>query len=227
METEKNYIIATIRPWNIENFQVYFAGKQNFFLVHRKEDLTPNIVHKINPRYIFFPHWSWIIPKEIWQHFECVLFHMTNLPYGRGGSPLQNLIVRGKKTTSISALQVDGGIDTGPIYFKRFLALTGSAEEIYKKMSRIIFTKMIPFIIQNKPTPFTQKGRVVEFTRRKPEESNIKNSNSLKDLYDVIRMLDAPEYPKAFLETDKLRFEFSKVKKAAKKMVASVEIYEK
>ncbi len=26
--------------------------------------------------------------------FECVCFHMTDVPYGRGGSPLQNLIIR-------------------------------------------------------------------------------------------------------------------------------------
>jgi len=38
----------------------------------------------------------WIILKEIFENYEIILFHMTDLPYGRGGSPLQNLIVRGK-----------------------------------------------------------------------------------------------------------------------------------
>jgi len=44
---------------------------------------------------------------------------MTDLPFGRGGSPLQNLIERGIKKTKISAIKVDGGIDTGDIFFKR------------------------------------------------------------------------------------------------------------
>ncbi len=61
------------------------------------KDLEVSKLLEFSPRYIFFPHWSWIIPKEIYEKFECVIFHMTDLPFGRGGSPLQNLIVRGHK----------------------------------------------------------------------------------------------------------------------------------
>jgi len=50
--------------------------------------------------------------------------------FRKGGSPLQNLIERGIKKTKISAIKVDGGIDTGDIFFKRDLDLYGTAEEI-------------------------------------------------------------------------------------------------
>ena len=53
---------------------------------------------KITPRYIFFLHWDWRVPHVIWQQHECVCFHMTDVPYGRGGSPLQNLILEGTMT---------------------------------------------------------------------------------------------------------------------------------
>ena len=43
---------------------------------------------------------------------------MTDLPFGRGGSPLQNLIVRGFEETMTSAIKVTKGIDTGDIYLK-------------------------------------------------------------------------------------------------------------
>lgn len=59
------------------------------------------------PRYIFFPHWSWKIPVDIYERFECVIFHMTDLPFGRGGSPLQNLVVRGINETQLTALRRD------------------------------------------------------------------------------------------------------------------------
>ena len=51
------------------------------------------------------------IPTEIFTSFECIVFHMTDLPYGRGGSPLQNLIVRGHKKTKVSALKVVKEVD--------------------------------------------------------------------------------------------------------------------
>ena len=57
---------------------------------------------------------------------------MTDLPFGRGGSPLQNLITRGISKTKISALRCNEEIDAGPIYLKRPLSLHGSAEEIYQ-----------------------------------------------------------------------------------------------
>lgn len=222
-----NYIIATIKPWNISNFKKYFGRNKNFYLISDPKELTVEKVKKINPRFIFFPHWSWIIPEEIWRNFECVVFHETDLPYGRGGSPIQNLIVRRHKNTKISALRVDAGLDSGDIYMKENLSLADSAQEIFLRTSRIIFSKMMPYFVKNNPLPRPQKGKAVLFTRRKPEESKLIDGENLKRAYDKIRMLDAQTYPKAFLETDKLKFDFSGAKVKDKKIIVQVEIYEK
>src|SRR2546427_4886313 len=63
-----------------------------------KQELAAEKLKQIRPDFVFFPHWSWPIPEEIHSQFECVIFHMTDLPYGRGGSPLQNLIADRKST---------------------------------------------------------------------------------------------------------------------------------
>lgn len=223
----KKYIIAAIKSWNINNYNKLFKKKENFFLIDRKEDLNIKKIKSKNPVYIFFPHWSWIIPEEIWSNFNCVVFHMTNLPYGRGGSPLQNLIIREKEETKISAIKVSKGMDTGDIYMKEKLSLNGNAEDIYKRASNIIYKKMIPYMIKNNPVPKKQVGRVVNFKRRKPRQNKILNSMDIDRIYDLIRMLDAEGYPKAFLETEKLKFDFSKVKKEKNKLIAKIEIYEK
>ena len=62
--------------------------------LHARQDMSSETLAQIKPDFVFFPHWSWLIPEEIHSRFDCVIFHMTDLPYGRGGSPLQNLIVR-------------------------------------------------------------------------------------------------------------------------------------
>jgi len=222
----KNYIVATIKSWNKKNFQKNFYNKSNFYLITNKKDLNFKKIKKINPKYIFIPHWSWIIPENIWQNFNCVVFHMTDLPYGRGGTPLQNLIDKGHKKTKISAIKVDRGIDTGDIYLKADLDLNGSAEEIYRQVSNIIFNKMIPYIIKNNPLSKKQNGKVVKFKRRKPKQSEILPDMNLKKVYNQIRMLDAEGYPRAFLKTKELKFNFSKAKLKNKKLTANVEIYE-
>lgn len=86
---------------------------------------------------------------------------MTDLPFGRGVSPLQNLIERGIENTKISAIKVDDGIDTGDIYFKESLNLNGTADEIFIRASEIIFKKMIPTIISEKIIHETQKWEIV------------------------------------------------------------------
>ena len=123
------YLICTSKDWD-KDLVKRLKGKLDFDFeqFHLSSELTVESLEKIKPKKIFFPHWSHIIKPEIFEHYECVIFHMTDLPYGRGGSPLQNLIVRGHKETKISALRCKAGVDTGPIYMKRPLGLEGTAQ---------------------------------------------------------------------------------------------------
>ena len=75
---------------------------RNWIKISEKKDLNFDIVSKINPKNNFIAHWSHFISPDIFTNYECILFHMTDLPYGRGGSPLQNLIVRGHKDKNFS-----------------------------------------------------------------------------------------------------------------------------
>lgn len=195
-------------------------------LISEKDQLTKENLKRLSISKIFFPHWSFIIKPEIFEEFECIIFHMTDLPYGRGGSPLQNLIVRGHKNTKISALRCSAGIDTGPIYLKKDLSLAGTAQEIFSRATEIIET-MIVEIYQNKLSPVDQAGEVVLFDRRKPEDSNLSGIHDLEKIYDYIRMLDAEGYPKAFLETQGVRYEFHSAEWNGSELSAQVRIVKK
>ncbi|EIA1265911.1 methionyl-tRNA formyltransferase, partial [Campylobacter jejuni] len=179
---------------------------------------------------IFFPHWSFIIPDEIYQNYACIVFHMSDLPFGRGGSPLQNLILQNIKKTKISALKVCKDLDAGDIYLKCKLDISkDSAQKIYKKASKIIFFKMIPYILKNNPKPIPQNGKPTFFKRRTPDQSylnSLENPN-LEKIFDFIRILDAPSYPKAFLELKNLKIEFKKVKNKKNHLKGEFKIYEK
>lgn len=210
-----NYIICTIKTWNqLAAFQLTEKETRNgndIFLCCNKEDLTIENVNKIQPRMIFFPHWSWKIPENIYNTYECVGFHMTDLPYGRGGSPLQNLIIRDVGKTRITAFRITSEMDAGPVYLKsEEVKLVGEAESIYIKCSDIVFSEMIPEIMKGIYVPDPQCGEMVLFKRRNASESNISTVDSIKKLYDLIRMLDAEGYPPAFLEFGNFRMEFTR-----------------
>lgn len=225
----KKYVIATIKPWNIELFKKRLGNKKNFTLISDPKKITYDNLKRINPDIVFFPHWSWIIPKEVWSNFKCIVFHLTDLPYGRGGTPLQNIILDGKKTSKMSAIRVGEGLDDGDIYFKEKFSLDGSAQEIYTRASNIVFKKMIPRLIKEDIKPKKQKGKVVVFKRRTSEQSKIIDFESLEKLYNHIRMLDADEYPRAFIDVGKFKIEFKNAcfDKKTKKLKVDTNIYEK
>ena len=197
-----------------------------FIYIERPEDLSFEALDKIKPRYVFFPHWSFMVPNNVCENYECIIFHMTDVPFGRGGSPLQNLISRGIYETKISALRCVKELDAGPVYLKRPLGLYGSAEDIYLRASEII-EDMICQIIKEQPVPVEQTGETTCFSRRKPEQSNISELTSLKQVFDHIRMLDADGYPRAFLETKHFRFEFERASVKKGQVIADVKIIER
>lgn len=177
-------------------------------------------------RYVFFPHWSSIIPAKIYETVECVLYHMTDLPYGRGGSPLQNLIVRGKTETQLSSLRVSRGLDTGPVYGKRPLSLHGTAREIFLRAGAVM-DDFIRWHLREQPVPEPQLGEPVLFARRKPEDGRMNDLPTLEAVYDFIRMLDADGYPPAFMEIGAFRLEFTRASRGAEQLLADVRITRK
>jgi len=148
---------------------------------------------------------------------------MTDVPYGRGGSPLQNLIMRGHQQTKLTALRMTQEFDAGPVYLKEDLCLGGNAEDIYIRATTLA-AKMIEKIIAEEPTPIPQTGEVTIFKRRTPAESQVPELSSLSNLHDFIRMLDAEGYPKAFIEHQGFRYEFSRSALYDGRIVADVTI---
>lgn len=218
------YLVVATKRWNREVFnEVISRYPGNWHFIGDRQALTPDRLKGIKPQKIFFLHWSWLVPAEIVDDFECICFHMTDLPYGRGGSPLQNLIVRGHKATKLTALRMVAELDAGPVYLKADLDLSGSAEEIFIRASRLA-ARMIGTIIAERPEPKEQLGEVVCFTRRKPEQSRIPDHAGLEQIYDRIRMLDAEGYQQAFIDHQGHRYRFSRARLQEGKLVAEVVI---
>jgi methionyl-tRNA formyltransferase len=218
------YIVIGSKKWNKRIYDEKiskFPGTWFFFddLV----DLDDDLLHDILPRYIFFLHWSSLVPEKIFEKYECVCFHMTDVPYGRGGSPLQNLIISGHRKTTMTALQMTSEFDAGPVYLKDDLSLEGGAEEIYIRAT-YLSAKMIKKIIETHPTPIPQEGDVVNFYRRNSTQSKIPPLPSLYQIYDFIRMLDADGYPNAFLEHNGFRYEFQRATLYDEKIICTVKI---
>jgi len=225
----KTYIVISEKDWHKSLFASLAKKHKEFkwVFIYKKEDFTFENLNSLKPEKIFIPHWSYMIPLEIYNNFECVVFHMTDLPYGRGGSPLQNLIAKGHEDTKVTALKVEAGLDSGPVYLKKPLSLHGTAQEIFLRSKHIV-EEMIIEIVERKLIPVAQEGEIFKFKRRKPEQGNLEDLKNIQQIYNYVRMLDCDGYPPAFIETEEFRLEFTRASlKSEKEILADVRIIKK
>jgi methionyl-tRNA formyltransferase len=123
----------------------------------------------------------------------------------------------------LTALRMVNDLDAGPIYLKRSLSLEGRAAAIYERAGDLVYD-IIKEIIASEPMPVTQQGKITMFSRRTPDQSILPQSGSTEALYDFIRMLDAPTYPKAFIDWGQWRLEFDHARMSSDGIEAHVAI---
>ena len=67
-----------------------------------------------------------LLPKGILEapRFGCINIHASLLPRWRGAAPIQRAIMEGDSETGISIMQMDEGLDTGPVFATWDLAIS-------------------------------------------------------------------------------------------------------
>ena len=104
----------------------------------------PKIINKIkelNPDIIFVIAYGYILPKEIIEipKFGCFNFHGSILPKYRGAAPIQRAIIAGEKTTGVTVIKVDQGLDTGDIVLDTSIEISNedTYQDLEKKLSQL------------------------------------------------------------------------------------------
>jgi len=157
---------------------------------------------------IFFPFWSWKVPKKILDKYNCIGFHSAPLPYGRGGSPIQNMIRKGFAETEVTAFKMCEDFDKGVVLFREKISLEGDLEYIIVKIRHII-VNMIKRIANEK---IVQDGVNITLPMKfdRIVDNHLPESKNLKGIYDEIRMRDEDGQPKAYVNLGKYKIEFSR-----------------
>jgi len=202
---KKKIIIACSKDWFLKNLKVKnFIKNKNVILITKKKNLNLSFIDKIKPNIIFFPHWSFKVNPDILKRYICICFHTAPLPFGRGGSPIQNLIIKNFKKSPVCAIKMTNDIDAGPIYLKRIISLSGTLDQIFERISlRVI--EMIKILVIKKINPKKQIGKVYKFKRIKEKNSEIKNEKNITEIFNKIRMLNADDYPSAYIKIKNIK----------------------
>ncbi len=96
---------------------------------------------KLNPDVICVVAYGTILPKSILEipKFGCINVHASLLPKYRGAAPIQWAVLNGDKTTGVTTMYMDKGMDTGDIILKQEIEI-GEEEttgELWDRLAKI------------------------------------------------------------------------------------------
>ena len=197
--------LVSYREWALEIYdRLAQSTNDEFLIIRSRDEYSQKRIADFEPDLIFFYGWSWKIPNELLSKFPCVMLHPSPLPKYRGGSPIQNQIIRGETTTAVTLFILSDHLDGGDIIAQKEISLSGHLDEILGRLTDVGFDMTLN-ILKNGYTRTPQdNSKATEFKRRKLEESEITleelQMQSGEYLYNKIRMLEDP-YPNAFIRT--------------------------
>jgi len=120
---------------------------------------------KLNPDICVVAAYGFILPQAILDipALGCINIHGSLLPRWRGAAPIQHSILAGDKETGITLMQMDLGMDTGKMLFKRSVPITEitTAQMLFDQLA-ILGGEMIVEYLRNpkhfSPTPQPADG---------------------------------------------------------------------
>lgn len=97
------------------------------------------MLEKYDPELIVVVAYGRILPRYVltYPRRGCINVHGSLLPKYRGSAPIQWAVIRGEKTTGVTTMFMDEGMDTGDILLKREIAIadTDTAAAVYAKLA--------------------------------------------------------------------------------------------
>jgi methionyl-tRNA formyltransferase len=132
--------------------------------------------------------------------------HASLLPRWRGAAPINAAILHGDEQTGVTIMQMDVGLDTGPMLSQRSIRLTrdDTAGSVFEKLSTLgadLLLETLPDYLSGKlkPTPQPEEG-VTYAPMLKKEEGQLDFTQDVNELERRVRAFNP--WPGAFLDFD-------------------------
>jgi len=130
-----------------------------------------------------------------------IVVHASRLPRGKGWSPLFWQILEGKNRIPVTLFEAAEGMDAGDVYLRSAIDYKGHElnAELRNALAKTIISLCIKFLAaHNNLKPKKQKGRSTFYKRRTPEDSRLDINKSIKEQFDLLRVVDNEAFPAFF-----------------------------
>lgn len=155
-----------------------------------------------------------IIPIEILNHpkHKAVNVHASLLPKYRGGAPIHWSIIKGEKTTGLTLMQMDAGMDSGAMISQREVMIEdsdtmGDVEKKLMAVSRPLISEDLKAYLKGHLEAKEQDSDKVTFAYTiKKEDELIDFNQDVEEVYNHMRGLIPWPVSYALLEGERVKF---------------------
>ncbi|WP_068083344.1 methionyl-tRNA formyltransferase [Polycladidibacter stylochi] len=147
-----------------------------------------------------------LLPKAILEapQYGCLNGHASLLPRWRGAAPINRAIMAGDKETAIQVMQMEEGLDTGPVCMSETVSISEnmSAGELHDKLSALGGDVMVRALAALSRGALSQTSQVEDgacYARKlTKQEARIDFSLNAQEVHNHVRGLSP--FPGAFCE---------------------------
>lgn len=143
-----------------------------------------------------------IIPARERERFgHNLVVHASDLPRGRGWSPLSWSILEGADRVVLTLFEAADAVDSGPIYLQQELRFEGHEliDELRAAIGRGSQELVLAFADAWPEVPsHPQSGEPTFFPRRRPADSQLDPDRTLRESFSLLRIVDNERYPAYF-----------------------------
>ncbi len=116
-----------------------------------------------NPDLIVVAAFGQILKRDVLDmpRYGCLNVHASLLPRWRGAAPINAAILHGDEETGVTIMQMDAGLDTGPMLAKRIIRIrrddtTGTVLHALSTLGADLLTETLPEYFSGNITPVSQ-----------------------------------------------------------------------
>lgn len=179
-----------------------------------------------NPDLIVVTAFGQILKKDVLYlpRFGCINVHASLLPRWRGAAPINAAILHGDEETGITIMNMDVGLDTGPILTQRSIPLTrdDTAGSVFEKLSHVgadLLIETLPDYLSGKIEPVPQPEVGVTYAPMlKKEEGQLDFTHPADELERRVRAFNP--WPGAFMDFDKTLLKIHRARVEAEEVEA-------
>ena len=138
-------------------------------------------------------------------HAYTIVIHASDLPKGKGMSPLTWQVLEGKNEIVFSLFKATEKLDEGDIFIKKTLKLNGNelVDELREKQVEMPLDLATSFINDHgNLKAVKQEGEGFQYQRRTPLDSQLDINKTISEQFNVLRVCDNENYPAFFYIND-------------------------